>query len=106
MVTPAWRLPALFESNVKALPMVALARLWGPMAPVPEFMPISLRIGPFTMIMFAIEVVELPKGAMVAMARITGKYSGRAPAMTALTATFSTVRRRPPPGQAIVLTTS
>jgi hypothetical protein len=39
------------------------------MAPVPEFMLISFG-PPFTIIMFAMEVVELPNGAMVAVARI------------------------------------
>src|SRR5687767_4766353 len=73
--------------------MVALAWLNGAIAPVPTFMPISWRIGPFTATMAAIELVVLPRALtpVDARARITGKYSGRAPAMTALTATFSTV---------------
>ena len=43
--------------------------------------------------MVASELVELPRALtpVAARARMTGKYSGRAPAMTAFTATFSTV---------------
>ena len=55
-------------------------------------MPICLRIGPFTTIMFAAELVELPKeDAWETTARMVGKYSSFAPAMTAITAAFSTV---------------
>src|SRR5512138_1663966 len=56
-------------------------------------MPISLRIGPLTIAMVAIEEVVLPRAVTpeAARARMTGKYSGLAPAMTAFTATFSTV---------------
>src|SRR5439155_1085887 len=73
--------------------MVALAWLKGAMAPVPEFILTLSRIGPFTTTIAAIELVVLPRALtpVAAKARITGKYSGRAPAMTALTATFSTV---------------
>ena len=55
-------------------------------------MPISLRIGPLTTEIVANEVVLLERAVMplAAIARITGRYSGRAPAITALTATFST----------------
>ena len=60
---------------------------------MPEFMPISLRIGPLTSAMVANDVVELERPVMplASAARMTGRYSGLAPAMTALTATFSTV---------------
>ena len=60
---------------------------------MPEFMPISLRIGPLTIAMVAKDVVELerPVIPLASAARMTGRYSGRAPAITALTATFSTV---------------
>src|SRR6266568_6149751 len=73
--------------------MVALAWLKGAMAPVPEFILTLSRIGPFTTTIAAIELVVLPRALtpVAAKARITGKYSGRAPAMTALTAIFSTV---------------
>ena len=60
---------------------------------MPQFMPISWRTGPFTTLRQVIDVV-LPCRDVVfdaASARMTGKYSGRAPAITALTATFSTV---------------
>ena len=73
--------------------MVALAWLYGPMAPMPAFMPSSWRTGPLTTTMAAAELVVLPRALapVAASARITGKYSGLAPAITALTATFSTV---------------
>src|SRR5215471_1981815 len=73
--------------------MVALAWLYGPIAPVPAFIPISWRTGPLTTTMEAIALELLLRAVTpeAATARITGKYSGRAPAMTALTATFSTV---------------
>ncbi len=56
-------------------------------------MPISSRIGPLMIETVACEVVELERAdtSLPAIARITGKCSGLAPAMTALTATFSTV---------------
>src|SRR6516162_11265356 len=56
-------------------------------------MPISWRIGPLTTAMLVIEVVllDLAVDPLPASARITGRYSGRAPAITAFTATFSTV---------------
>src|SRR4030095_2333953 len=73
--------------------MVALAWLYGPRAPVPAFMPISWRTGPLTTAMAATELELLPRALtpVAARARMTGKYAGRAPAITALTATFSTV---------------
>src|SRR4030095_8247006 len=73
--------------------MVALAWLYGPIAPIPEFILISLRIGPLTTVIVANEFVllDLAEMPLDAIARMTGKYSGRAPAITALTATFSTV---------------
>ena len=60
---------------------------------MPEFMPIWSRMGPFTTTILAKEVVEVKSEVtpVDAMAKITGKYSGFAPAMTALIATFSTV---------------
>ena len=73
--------------------MVALAWLYGARAPMPAFISIWWRIGPLTTAMAAIELVVLPRALtpVPARVRITGKYSGRAPAITALTATFSTV---------------
>ena len=91
------RSPIILPASVKLLPMTELASLKGPIASVPEFMPSCLRIGPFTTIMFAIELVELPKeDAWVSVARMVGKYSGFAPAMTAIIAAFSTVSSREP----------
>src|ERR1700682_5591824 len=63
------------------------------MAPTPQFMPISWRIGPLTTTISAEEreLDERAESSEAASARITGKYSGRAPAITAFTATCSTV---------------
>src|ERR1700722_4515919 len=63
------------------------------MAPTPQFMPISWRIGPLTTTIIAeeLELDERAESSEAASARITGKYSGRAPAITAFTATCSTV---------------
>ena len=63
------------------------------MAPMPQCMPICWRTGPLTMAGAAQLVVLLWRAVMplAAIARMTGRYSGRAPAITALTATFSTV---------------
>src|SRR5450631_704631 len=60
---------------------------------MPQFIPISLRIGPLTTTIAADELEVEPRAdtSDAASARITGKYSGLAPAMTAFTATFSTV---------------
>ena len=63
------------------------------MTPMPLFMPSSLRIGPLTTAIVANELVLLDRAVMplAASARITGKSCGLAPAITAFTATFSTV---------------
>ncbi len=60
---------------------------------MPAFIPISCRIGPFTTTMAEAELEVLPRAETcdAASARMTGKYSGSAPAMTAFTATCSTV---------------
>src|SRR5262249_61958298 len=60
---------------------------------MPAFILISCRIGPLTTTIAAAELEVEPRAdtCEAASARITGKYSGRAPAMTAFTATFSTV---------------
>src|SRR5580692_11782452 len=59
---------------------------------------ISWRIGPFTTTIAAPELDVLPRAEIsdAASARITGKYSGFAPDITALTATFSTVYSHSP----------
>src|SRR6187402_749839 len=60
---------------------------------MPQFIPISLRIGPLTTTIAADELEVEPRADTpdAASARITGKYSGLAPDITAFTATFSTV---------------
>jgi hypothetical protein len=65
----------------------------GPIAPVPQFILISLRTGPFTTTIAEEELDVDPRAltSEAASARMTGKYSGRAPAITAFTATLSTV---------------
>src|SRR5579864_5004224 len=85
------RSPAVLDIKVKARPTTAFDLLYGPMAFVQQLNLRRSRIGPLMTTMLAIELVELPKGACVARARITGKCSGVAPAITALMATFSTV---------------
>src|SRR5215469_11315003 len=100
------RSPAVLDIKVKARPTTAFERLYGPMALVPQLNLSLLRMGPLITTILAIELVELPKGASVASARITGKCSGLAPAITALMATFSTVKSRAPPVMLMVLTTS
>ncbi len=85
-----------------ARPIVELARLPGPSTLPRQFMPRSWRIGPFTTNPSAMPPVlalaawmEKPGSAMASTsASTTGRYSGRQPAMTALSATFSTVTTR------------
>src|SRR5436190_5766974 len=93
-VSPGTEPPCRFcERRPYARPIVEFAWLYGPIAPIPEFIPISLRIGPLTTEKIANDVVELDRAEtpLAAIARITGRYSGFAPAITAFTATFSTV---------------
>ena len=56
-------------------------------------MPISWRTGPLTTTIIAeeLELDERADSSEAASARITGKYSGRAPDITAFTAACSTV---------------
>src|SRR6185436_8422282 len=60
---------------------------------MPEFILSSWRTGPFTTTIADDDDVVEPRAETpeAASARMTGKYSGRAPAITAFTATFSTV---------------
>ena len=60
---------------------------------MPAFIAISLRTGPFTTAIdaMALELLLRAVTPVEPRARITGKYSGRAPAITAFTATFYTV---------------
>src|SRR5688572_29665331 len=93
-VSPGTEPPCRFcDASAHDRPIVAFAWLYGPSAPIPEFIPISSRIGPLTIAAAAIELVLLERAVtqVASSARITGKYSGRAPAITAFTATFSTV---------------
>ena len=93
-VSPGTEPPCRFcDRSPWARPMVALAWSYGPIAPMPVFMPSSWRIGPLTTAIVVDEVVLEGRAVtpLAAIARITGRYSGRAPAITAFTATFSTV---------------
>ena len=60
---------------------------------MPLFISISWRMGPLTTTIAARDEVLLLRAVrpLEASARITGKWEGSAPAITALTATFSTV---------------
>jgi hypothetical protein len=60
---------------------------------MPVFILICWMIGPFSTIIRAKDVVDVKSEVtpVEARARITGKYSGFAPAITALAATISTV---------------
>src|ERR1700761_1525345 len=84
-----------------ARPIVALARLPGPSAYVPEFISISRAIGPFTSCMNENEFVERtpeengPELNASTAASNTGIAAGGAPAITPLMATFSTVTGQP-----------
>jgi hypothetical protein len=80
--------------------MVELARLPWPKTFFPEFMPMARRTGPFTTITGPEGIVVASSPCMLnssvqtasTAARTTGRNSGRQPAMTAFTATFSTVQ--------------
>src|SRR6185369_7835947 len=67
-------------------------------APTPQFMLISLRIGPLTTTIAEAELDDDERADIseAASASTTGKYSGLQPAITALTATFSTVHSHQP----------
>src|SRR5690554_4945319 len=92
---PPWR---FWDRRPNARPIVALAWLYGPSAPIPQFISISCRTGPLTTAIAAAELDVEPRADIwaAASARMTGKYSGLAPAITAFTATFSTVYSHKP----------
>src|SRR5262245_48599735 len=93
-VCPGTEPPVAFEDkSPQALPINAPALLYRPSAPVPEFNASSSTIGPLNTAMPAIDDVELDRALVceAARARIAGNISGLAPAMTALTATVSTL---------------
>ena len=79
--------------------MVALARLPCPSTLTPAFMPMRRRIGPLTTSTGPEKKVVASRPCMLnwlvhaasTAVSTTGRYSGRQPAITALTATFSTV---------------
>src|SRR4030042_5594394 len=85
--------PQQMDISVQALPITELARFTGLNAPIPGFIPISLRIGPFTISIVPKAVVDgINDDCFVGgIASITGKCSGQAPAMTAKTAILTTV---------------
>ena len=91
--------PTLRTTSCTARPIVALARLPCPRTLTPLFMPISAVMGPLTtrtgptpMVVARIPCM-LNSSVQTASraASTTGRYSGRQPAITELTATFSTV---------------
>ena len=91
--------PTLRITNCSARPMVELARLPWPSAFLSVFMPMRRRIGPFTITIGPENhsvhsrpcILNVSVHAASTAASTTGKYSGLQPAMTAFTATFSTV---------------
>jgi hypothetical protein len=98
--------------NLMARPIVALARQQGPNAPDLLFIFSFLAIGPLTIMSGAtgcvVGCISASRNFSSAIASIaaiiTGMYSGRQPAMTALIAIFSTVAS--PQHGGIVATTS
>src|SRR5258705_3068612 len=93
--------PTLATISRSARPIVALARQPGPKTPAAQLMSSALRAGPLTMKSgeWKFVVADTPWRSKASShmastpAMITGRYSGRQPAMTALTAIFSTVAR-------------
>src|SRR5215467_12484892 len=93
-VCPGTEPPVAFDDkSPQARPISAPELLYRPSAPVPEFMVSSSTIGPLKTAIPAIDDVELERAfvCVAASARTAGNISGFAPAMTALTATVSTV---------------
>src|SRR5215510_4488814 len=93
--------PRLATTSRRARPMVPLARQPGPKQPAAQLMSRALRTGPLTMKRGEgkLVVADTPWRSKASShmastpAMITGMYSGRQPAITALTAIFSTVPR-------------
>ena len=85
----------------RARPIVAFARWPGPKTPAPQLTSRRARTGPLRMTSGEVALVvpdwpcRLKAGSQAAstIASTAGKYSGRQPAITALTASFSTVPR-------------
>src|SRR5882724_10824896 len=101
LMAPGRAPPILTQQRRRARPIVAFARQPGPKTPAPELMSSAPRIGPFTITSGATASVvpDTPsrqnRSSQTAStaASTTGRYSGRQPAITALTAIFSTVAR-------------
>src|SRR3989442_12133289 len=97
MLTSPGRAPPTFtQTSRSARPMVALARQPEPKTPAPQLTSSSPRRGPLTITSGAgaFVVAETPLGSNASShtaptaASTTGRYSGRQPALTALTAVF------------------
>ena len=101
LMTPGAAPPRFTQTSRSARPIVALARQPGPKTPAPQLMSSAPRIGPLTTTSGAgaFVVADTPWRSKASSqtastaAITTGRYSGRHPAMTALTAIFSTVAR-------------
>src|SRR2546429_2658692 len=102
MLTSPGRAPPTFtQTSRSARPMVALARQPEPKTPAPQLMSSSPRRGPLTITSGAgaFVVAAAPGGSKAAAdpaptaASTTGRYSGRQPAITALTPLLLTVAR-------------
>src|SRR3989442_8982177 len=101
LITPGRVPPTFTQTRRTARPIVALARKPAPNTDAAQFTSRARRIGPLTMTrgVTASVVPDTPtretSGSQIALtaAMTTGMYSGREPAITALTATRSTVAR-------------
>ncbi len=82
--------PRLRHIRLQVRAIVLLAGFPGPSRPNPKFIPISSAIGPLTMNPWPSRPSPVPADAS-AIASTTGRYSGLHPAITAFTATCSTV---------------
>src|SRR5207237_6350568 len=99
LTTPGVAPPTFTQTRRSARPIVALARHPEPKTPAPQLMSSAVRIGPPTITSGdgAFVVADTPWRSNASShtastaAITTGRYSGRQPAITALTATFSTV---------------
>ena len=86
------------DNKLYPRPIVALAWLYGPMTPIPSFMPISLRIGPLTSEIIANELVLLEREAEAAAALRTAiktRTLGPASWDVLLSPIFETLRGKP-----------
>src|SRR5689334_24640318 len=98
-VSPGYPPPTVIRIRRIVRPMVALARNPGPNTPESQLTLSSCRTGPFsnsagpTYPVVAWTPYRLKRGSQIAStaAMITGRYSGRHPAITALMAIFSIV---------------